>query len=342
MLILILVFFEFTNFLHSLDQYSTMKQIALSLYSLLLALNSFGQNDPAIFEKFNSQFFEIDGYKINVETLGSGNPIFFFAGGPGNSHDYMQGAFGHYYKNAQVVFIDMLGRGKSDDAKDKSEYSIANDVHIAEEVRKLLSLDKISVVGHSYGTVVAQAYAVKYPSQVNKMVLISGFHSGEMWQANCDSYNHYTKTHFPEKWKVVDSLRALGYISSDPIFSKHYGSFPTKYIYYHNTNIKGMRPKTSYRNWNNDVYYGIVGRDADFFVSGSMMDTDFRKDLSKLNFPTLIVAGRYDGVSTPEYNVQYKTYMPKAQFVMFENSAHNPYLEEPDQFYSLFNEFFHF
>ena len=84
------------------------------------------------------------------------------------------------------------------------------------------------------------------------------------------------------------------------------------------------------------------GMSLDEFSAKVPRSTDFRKDLSKLNFPTLIVAGRYDGVSTPEYNVQYKTYMPKAQFVMFENSAHNPYLEEPDQFYSLFNEFFHF
>ncbi len=299
----------------------------------------FSQVDTAIFEKFASTFIEIDGYKINVETLGKGSPIFFFAGGPGNSHDYMQGNFGQYYKSHKVVFIDMLGRGMSDDAKEMSEYSIANDVHITEQVRKRLRLDKISLVGHSYGSVVAQAYAIKYPQNTDKMILISGFHSGEMWQANCDSYNHYAKTHFPEKWAKVDSLRRLGYISSDPIFSELYGSFPTKYIYYHNTRLRQNVPKSEYRGWNNDVYYGIIGRDADFFVSGSMIDTDFRKDLKSLKIPTLIIAGRYDGVSTPEYNVQYKVYMPQAKFEMFEHSGHNPYLEEPEKFYKMMDIF---
>lgn len=315
-----------------------MKNLTFLLFLGFASILS-AQTDGDIFSKFTPKFINIDGYKINIETLGSGDPIFFFAGGPGNSHDYMQGAFGQYHKTHQVVFIDMLGRGMSDDAKEVSEYSIANDVHIAEQVRIALGLDKIGLVGHSYGTVVAQAYAIKYPDQVSKMVLIAGFHSGEMWQANCDSYNHYTQTHFPETWEKVDSLRNLGYVSSDPIFSKVYGSVPTKYIYYHDTKIKGKRPKTKYRNWNNDVYYGIVGRDADFFVSGSMMDTDFRKHLKNLDFPTLITAGRYDGVSTPQYNVQYKTYMPKAKFVMFEQSAHNPYLEEPEKFYKLLDEF---
>ncbi len=316
-----------------------MKHLSLLAILLCLQFQVYAQPDENIFEKFKPNFIEIDGYKINVETRGKGEPMFFFAGGPGNSHDYMEGNFGHYHKTHQVVFIDMLGRGKSDDAKDVREYSIENDVHIAEQVRKHLKLDKITLVGHSYGTVVAQAYAIKYPQQVNKMILIAGFHSGEMWQANCDSYNHYAKTHYPEKWVQVDSLRALGYVSSDEVFSKLYGSFPVKYVYYHDTKLKQRVPKTKYRGWNGDVYYGIIGRDADFFVGGDMIDTDFRRELKKLNFPTLIVAGRYDGVSTPEYNVQYKTYMPQAQFEMFEQSGHNPYLEESDKFYKLMDEF---
>lgn len=311
----------------------------LSLFSINTTL-IYAQVDENIFDQFAPTFLEIDGYKINVESKGTGDPIFFFAGGPGNSHDYMQGNFGQYYKTNQVVFIDMLGRGLSDDAKDLSEYSVENDVHVAEAVRKKLGLEKISLVGHSYGAVVAQAYAIKYPNQVNRMVLISGFHSGAMWQANCDSYNHYAKTHFPEKWARVDSMRALGYVSSDPVFSELYGSFPIKYIYYHNTKLKQNTPKTEYRGWNNDVYYEIIGRDADFDVSGSMINQDYRRALKDLNFPTLIIAGRYDGVSTPEYAIQYKHFMPQAQFEMFEQSAHNPYLEEPEKFYDLFEEFF--
>lgn len=160
-----------------------------------------------------------------------------------------------------------------------------------------------------------------------------------MWQANCDSYNEYAKKHFPEKWVKVDSLRALGYVSSDPELMKVYGSFPTKYIYYHNTKIKGNSPKEKYRNWNNDVYAQIIGRDGDFEVSGDMIDIDFRRKLKNITAPTLITAGRYDGVSTPEFNVQYKTFMPQATFEMFEDSGHNPYLEESEKFYQLFEKF---
>jgi len=311
----------------------------LSIIFFLVSASISAQQDSLIFDKFESKFYKINGYKINVEVKGSGDPVFFLPGGPGNSHDYMQGNFGHYYKTNTVVFFDFLGRGKSDNAKDVKEYSVSGDVELIEKLRKKLKFKKISLVGHSYGTVPAQAYAIKYKDNVDKMVLINGFHSGAMWQANCDSYNHYAKTHFPEKWEKVDSLRALGYVSSDPEFMKVYGSFPTKYIYYHNTKLKQNSPKYKHRRWANDVYVSIIGKDGDFDVSGSMINQDYRKELKNIKAKTLVIAGRYDGVSTPEFAIQYKTFMPQAQFEMFEKSAHNPYLEEPEKFYRIFDTF---
>ena len=316
-------------------------KIKLAVILSFITLFVFSQNLPekGIYDKFESKTYTIDGYNYNVEVLGEGNPIFFLPGGPGNSHDYMQGNFGQYYKTNTVVFFDWLGRGKSDNAKDVSEYSVEHDVYIIEQLRKLLGFNKISLVGHSYGTVPAQAYSIKYPDNVDKMILINGFHSGAMWQANCDSYNHYAKTHFPEKWKQVDSLRALGYLSSEEPLKSVYGNFPTKYIYYHNTKLKQNSPSYKHRFWANDVYTTIIGKDGDFDVSGSIINQDYRRHLKNVKAKTLVVAGRYDGVSTPEFAVQYKHFMPQAQFVMFEQSAHNPYLEEPHKFYILFEEF---
>jgi len=314
------------------------KKIIIAIICLVCT-QVFSQQNPDIFSKFKSHFYKVDGYKINVEVLGEGAPIFFLPGGPGSSVSYMQAAFGHYYKTNTVVFVDFLGRGKSDDAKNANEYSVENDVALMEEIRKLLGYKKISLVGHSYGTVPAQAYAIKYPKTTDKVVLINGFHSGAMWQANCDSYNHYTKTHFPEKWKKIDSLRALGYVSSDAEFREVYGSVPTKYIYYHDTSVSAIRSKTKQRGFSLDVYVSMIGRDGDFDIAGSMVNQDYRKELKSITAKALVVAGRYDGVSTPEFAIQYKKFMPQAKFVMFENSGHNPYLEEPEKFYALFNDF---
>src|SRR5690606_35094121 len=129
------------------------------------------------------------------------------------------------------------------------------------------------------------------------------------------------------------------YVSSQEPLKTIYGNFPTKYIYYHNTSLKQNSPSYEHRGWANDVYVSIIGADGDFDVSGSMINQDYRQQLKNVKTKTLIFAGRYDGVSTPEFAVQYKTFMPQAQFEMFENSAHNPYLEEPEKFYAILNTF---
>ncbi|MGD8306092.1 MAG: alpha/beta hydrolase [Ignavibacteria bacterium] len=267
---------------------------------IVLSISCYAQLNPSVHDQFTPKFYNINGYNINVEVLGDGDPIVFLAGGPGNSHDYMQGAFGHYYKTNKVILIDFLGRGLSDDAKDITEYSVENDVETLEAIRKILKLETFSLVGHSYGTVHAQAYAIKYPQRINRLVLISGFHSAEMWQANCDNYNHMAKTFYPELWEKVDSMRALGYVSSDSEFVNVYNKFPTKYVYYHNTELNQNMPTRNVRSMSMDVYISIIGRDGDFWVGGSMINQDFRHKLKDLKIPTLIYAGRYDGVSTPE------------------------------------------
>ena len=47
--------------------------------------------------------------------------------------------------------------------------------------------------------------------------------------------------------------------------------------------------------------------------------------------PVLVLAGRYDRVSIPRFAAQYKRYAPDAKFVMFEQSGHMPFIEEPDK-----------
>ncbi|MCB0396805.1 MAG: alpha/beta fold hydrolase [Flavobacteriales bacterium] len=285
----------------------------------------------------------INGDSLYVEVVGKGDPIVCIAGGPGNSHDYMQLYAGDLAENYQMIYFDAFGRGYSARAENPEEYSIDRDVEDLEALRKALGLEKWTVFGHSYGTVAAQAYALKYPNSLKRLVLAAAFHSHEMWQANCDSYNYNVKTQFPEKWAVIDSLRKEGYISSDSIFASVYGSVPTGFMYIHDThNRKKLEFKPDMapdHMMNLKVYFSIVGNDADFFVGGDIIKTDFRRQLKDVKVPALLLFGRFDYVATPEYAVQYKHYMPQAQFEMFENSGHNPMAEEHEKFLKIMKDF---
>ncbi|MDR3628165.1 MAG: alpha/beta hydrolase, partial [Ignavibacteriaceae bacterium] len=118
----------------------------------------------------------VNGAKLWYEIKGSGDPVVLIPGGPGNSHIYLTPWFDELTKNHKVVYFDAFGRGASDRAKDSAEYSFKRDVEDLEGLRKALGFEKWNVLGHSYGGMVAQAYALEYPNSVDKLILSDTFY----------------------------------------------------------------------------------------------------------------------------------------------------------------------
>ena len=66
---------------------------------------------------------------------------------------------------------------------------LKRDIADLEELRKAMGYAKTNILAHSYGTVVAQGYAIKYPDNVSHLILLAPFHSYAMWQENDDNSN---------------------------------------------------------------------------------------------------------------------------------------------------------
>jgi proline iminopeptidase len=279
----------------------------------------------------------VNGQRIWYQATGEGEPIVLIPGGPGNSHLYFTPWFDELSKNYKVIYYDAFGRGKSSRAANKTEYSFQRDVDDLEGLRKALGIRKWIVLGHSYGGMVAQAYAIQHPSSVDGLILIDTFYDAEMWQENDNNSNYEFRNQYPEKWEELMKIREAGYLSSSKEHIDAY-NIPSGILYYYNPeNAAKMRSDSLSMNY--DVYYQIVGNDGDFIIGGDIGRLDFRRDLSNLKMPVFIAAGRYDKISDPRFAVKYKTYAPQAKFVMFEKSGHNPYLEEHEKFFEELNKF---
>jgi proline iminopeptidase len=284
-------------------------------------------------------YVTVNGARLWYESEGSGEALVLISGGPGFSHDYFHPYFSVLRDSFRVIYFDAFGRGKSDRAKNRSEYTLARDVEDIEGLRRALNLGKINVLGHSYGGTLAQSYALRFPDSVRRLILVDSSFSGEMWQAANDNSNNELRNQFPETWEKIQQVREQGFNTC----SKEYqdvSDFPPAFLMFYNASsfdklIEGGG------SLNNDVYCAIVGEDADFVVSGEIGKLDFRQDLRKLSMPMLILAGRFDRVVSPRWMVQYKRYAPQAQFVMFEKSGHFPFIEETDSAMRILRDFLH-
>ena len=297
----------------------------------------------------DGQFYTVNGAKLWVVTVGKGEPLILIAGGPGSAHPGLRRFDSLAKSNIQLIYFDAFGRGKSDTAKDVKEYTLERDVEDIEGLRKAMHLSKINLLGHSYGSLVAQAYAIKYGQTLGHLIIANGFHSFVMWQENDDNSNHEIKTNYPEVWAELMKIREAGAVSSDEKHQEIYGRVPYGFLYaynpdrFENRNIVPSQPSTPTRSYPNrfnpKLYYQMVGKDGDFIVGNDIGNFDYRKQLKNLKMPVLIVAGRYDRVAVPWMQVKYKEYCPQAHFVMFEHSGHNPQVEEPEKEFPLIVEF---
>ncbi len=313
-----------------------MKSIIRLLFFLLLTVATFAQFPDS---HTDGKYYEVKGAKLWTLSFGEGEPLFFIAGGPGNTH-YGLRHFDSLSTTNTLVYYDAFGRGKSDTAKVVTEYTLERDIDDLEGLRKAMGFDKINILGHSYGGVVAQGYAIKYPENVSHLILANSFHSYLMWQENCDNSNHEIKTNYPEVWEELMKVRERGAVSSDPIHYEIYGRVPYGFLYAYNPENFLPRGRKPYPNpLNVNLYYQMVGRDGDFELTSDIGTFDYRKELKDLKMPVLIYGGRYDRVAVPWMMVEYKMYCPQAEFVMFEKSGHNPQVEEPSKLFDVIREF---
>src|SRR2546421_1093857 len=122
-------------------------------------------------------FVDTNGVLIYYTIVGKGAPLMVVHGGPGASHDYFLPYLLPLARTNKVIFIDERGSGRSERLQDASKYTVENMVEDVEAVRLALGLGKINLLGHSYGGVLAQAYALKYQKNLTHLILGSTFAS---------------------------------------------------------------------------------------------------------------------------------------------------------------------
>lgn len=111
------------------------------------------------------------GDQLYTETRGSGDPVVFIAGLQGSTR-YWGSAFDTLGNDHRLIFVDALGFGRSPWPRD-SDYSLEEQV--AWLRRTLIAQGataNVTFVAHSFGTIIAAAYAARFPGEVSRVVLL--------------------------------------------------------------------------------------------------------------------------------------------------------------------------
>src|ERR1700675_824200 len=122
-----------------------------------------------------SKFAEVGDVKLHYLIAGKGDPVVLLHGYAETSHMWLP-LIAELAKNHTVVAPDLRGAGQSSKpASGYTKVAMAQDIHA---LARSLGYERIQIVGHDIGLMVAYAYAAQYPGEVSQIALMDAFLTG--------------------------------------------------------------------------------------------------------------------------------------------------------------------
>jgi proline iminopeptidase len=273
------------------------------------------------------------GYKVITYSFGASDEVVLcLNGGPGLPCDYLREPHAclvdHGYR---VVAYDQLGCGESDKPADSSLWTIERYAEEVETVRDALGLGRVHLLGQSWGGWLSIEYGVTFPHCLKTVIL----------EDTCGDMPHLVSelerlraALGPETVAMMQQHEAEGTVDHP-----EYQAAITILNYRHVCRLKEWPAplRRSLEGWNMDIYRTMQGPN-EFLYTGNLKDWNRIPDMNRITAPALITVGKYDEI-TPACALRMKHALPDAQLVVFPNSSHTPFYEEPDAYYPVLLDF---
>ena len=290
-------------------------------------------------------YIDANGVLIYYKAFGKGAPLFIVHGGPGASHDYFLPYLVPLARNNRLIFIDERGSGKSQKVEDISAYTVANMVEDVEAVRQALNLGKINLLGHSYGGVLAQAYALKYQKNLTSLILCSTFHSTKKMN---EVFNKIKENMTPELRDKIITLEKAGLYGKGKDYEKQRytpeymisawgeGYFPYLYQNHHDANYDPLM--SGIMSW--DLYREMWGSNGEFIIDGNLKSVEYAELLQSIKIPTLITVGDHDECA-PSLSEEMHKLIAGSELFILPKSGHMTFVDQPVLFLNKVDKFLH-
>ena len=271
------------------------------------------------------------GVELYYRVVGEGRPLLLINGGPGWSSDHMLGVAERLAASNRVILYDQRGTGGSQlSALDSTTVTMAAMVEDIEALRRHLGIDAWAVMGHSFGGMLALAYAAEHPETLTAMVLSAP--AG----ASLDFLTYYEAS---LNDRLLPYEREAAAFWSDP---ERMAAAPRKATYellraslsaflYHRERLDQLLAVVDEDTWSTATA-GLVW--ADLIRTGF----DVREGLEGFDRPVLVVQGRQDALGDLNAH-QVAELFPDSRLEFVEESAHLMWIDQPGRYFDIVSGF---
>lgn len=276
----------------------------------------------------------VPGGRIFWRKFGSGGktPLLTLHGGPGSSHNYLL-PLQALADERPVIFYDQLGCGRADAPENESVYSIQRSVDEMDAVRDALGLDRVLLLGHSWGALLAVEYLCQGRGRgVDRLILSGAMASIPQVMAGFDRLF----ATMPDGWSAkIHALEKAGKTATPEyaeLVQKFYDKFvlrvpPSPEVL---ATLEALSKSPAYR---------VLNGPNEFTIVGKIKDWDRRKDLKAITQRTLITTGEFDEVTLDCHETLRDGIAGKARLAVMTGCSHLTMNEKPQQYNALLRGF---
>jgi proline iminopeptidase len=271
----------------------------------------------------------LDDARLFYEVVGTGDPIIVVHGGPGLDHEYLQPGLDVLATRNTLVYYDQRGTGRSVAALDSAAINLDAFVDDIEALRLTLGFERVAVLAHSFGALIALEYAGRYPESLDALILMSPVEPGSRYAPERAARVAAART-VEDSTELAELTRSEGFAARDPAtVSQVYR------ILYRQT----LRDRDRIDELDLDLAASTAdnGPEVMRLLGESLGELDWWDRLPQIDVPTLVLHGRYD-LMPQVVPQEIAEALPRGRLVLLQ-SGHFPYVEDQDGLLSAVSSF---
>jgi L-proline amide hydrolase len=261
-------------------------------------------------------------------------PLLCLHGGPGANWLHVK-PYEVLADERQVVFYDQLGSGNSGltEPHDTSMWTPELFVEEVDVVREALGLDRVHILGHSWGGMLGMQYAAGRPEGLVSLIVESSPASVPDWMPEIARL----RSELPPEVEATLRRHEEAGTTDDPEYEEAVMVFYNRHLCRADPWPDWLNECFKALDANPEVYHSMNGP-SEFHVIGTIKDWDITDRLAQIEVPTLVFGGRYDEV-TPAITEAAARAIPGSEYVVMEESSHMAQAEQPEETLALVRGF---
>ncbi|MGN4443965.1 alpha/beta fold hydrolase [Bacillus cereus group sp. MYBK79-1] len=291
------------------------------------------------------KYMNIRGKKLYVETHGNpkNKPVLYLHGGPGeNCYDFSFYQAERLQDSLFVIMIDQRGVCRSEEITEDEAFGLNDLIEDFEELRKVLQIEKWSVIGHSFGGYVALLYASVYPSSIEKIIFEGPtFDFALTSRALLQKTGHLLKKYGKEEVAEESLAYSSSNASSEELLEAYIrlsDELEEKRMEIYN-NKEDVTDESLYSDEEWEVFSNRSKIHFDRLKLEGAVHTSLLPKIKDLQNPMLLIVGKYDVVTCEKQIETFNKDAQNGKYIVFEESSHTPHYEEADRYAELVIQF---